>query len=135
MVRLSSLLGWGRKTVGPISQHFHVLVLVGRTCKRTHTTVSKRLGDVDPSGVSNLSWAGSRDLNIGITSWASFRCHYGYLYMYGLLSPNAGFHTLPIQPLTTNCCTNYCNPWAYKLVLAFHLCDNDVSSILHPNIY
>ena len=55
MVRLSSLLRYGQKTVSLISQHFH---LSGRwwTKKNPHHC-SKRVGDVDPSGVANLSWA------------------------------------------------------------------------------
>ena len=40
MVRHSSLLWWGRKTLGPVSlASFTVLILVGR--KRTHTAVRK----------------------------------------------------------------------------------------------
>ena len=55
MVRLSSLLRYGQKTLSLISQHFH---LSGRwwTKKNPHHC-SKRVGDVDLSGVANLSWA------------------------------------------------------------------------------
>ena len=61
MVRLSSLLGYGRKTVGPVSQHSHRFVLVGR--KKTHITIRKTVGVVDPGGVASLYglWDMGRD--------------------------------------------------------------------------
>ena len=48
----------------------HTLVLLGRN--RHNCSKQGRLGDVDPGGVANLSWAGwvisVSVLNIGITS-------------------------------------------------------------------
>ena len=54
-VRLSSLLGQGQKTVGPVSQLFYFSGSCG-TSNNPHRC-SKRVGDVDPGGVANLSWA------------------------------------------------------------------------------
>ena len=51
-VRLSSLLGYGRKTVGPVSQYLHLSGSCG-TLKNPHHC-SKRVGDVDPGVVVNL---------------------------------------------------------------------------------
>ena len=56
MVRLSSLLRYGRKAASLISQHFHLSSSCG-TKKNPHHC-STRVGDVDPGGVANLSWAG-----------------------------------------------------------------------------
>ena len=57
MVRLSSLLRYGLKTASLISQRFHLSGSCG-TKKYPHHGCSKRVGDVDPGGVANLSWAG-----------------------------------------------------------------------------
>ena len=54
-VRLSSLLGQGQKSVGPVSQLFYLSGSCG-TYNNPHRC-SKRVGDVDPGGVANLSWA------------------------------------------------------------------------------
>ena len=61
------------KTVGPVSQHFH-LSCSCRTEKNPHHW-SKRVGDVDPGGVANLSWVGwvAFKLNTEWTSTAVFK--------------------------------------------------------------
>ena len=56
------------KTVGPVSQHFH-LSCSCRTEKNPHHW-SKRVGDVDPGGVANLSWVGWVTFKLN-TEWTS----------------------------------------------------------------
>ena len=56
MVRLSSLLRYGRKTEGPVSQHFQLYIWFLLDIKEP--TPLERVGDIDPGGVANLSWAG-----------------------------------------------------------------------------
>ena len=82
MVKRSSLLGQGQKTVGPISQHFHLISVFFFLDIKEPTPLFKKSREHRPwwGGQPLLGWVGFlwSDLNIGVTSWSSLRCHNGY---------------------------------------------------------